>query len=257
MVETAQFSETEAIERLKEVEAETAVQTVSISSQRLLQGEMRLDAGYFNSTTAMALEALESSDLPLRRLADVTESIFIPPRFKRVYVDKDHGIPFLQGSHVVHFEPADLKYLSRVAHKRLDRWIIKAGWILVTCSGTIGRVTIALQQWNNWAASQHIMRIVPEPNGPCPSGYIYAYLKSHLGQAQFNGIYGAVVDELTAEHVENILIPVPETTEQQDIVNSINDLAIEAVKTKELALGYDASAVSSLKDLMHIPSKPA
>ncbi len=250
MVETTQFSETQALERLKEVEAETAVPTASIPSQRLLQGEMRLDAGYFNSTTALALEALESSYLNPKKLADVTESIFIPPRFKRVYVEKEHGVPFLQGSHIVHFEPADLKYLSRAAHKRLERWIIKEGWILVTCSGTIGRVTIALPQWNNWAASQHILRIVPLANGPCPPGYIYAYLKSELGQAQFNGIYGAVVDELTAEHVEDILIPVPETPEQHDAVKSINDLALESMRTKELALGYDVSAVNSVNEFV-------
>ena len=184
---------------------------------------------------------MAASGLTLKRLKEVTESIFIPPRFKRVYVDEAHGVPFLQGTHLVHFRPTDLKYLSTSAHKNLERWIIKSGWVLVTCSGTIGRVAIALQQWDGWAASQHILRVVPKDDGPCPAGYIHAWLSSPLGQAQFNGIYGAVVDELTADHVENILIPVPETEEQLEIVKSINELALEAVATKERALELNQS----------------
>lgn len=186
----------------------------------------------------------------MKKLGDVTESIFIPPRFKRVYVDKEHGVPFLQGTHIVHFRPTDLKYLSQSAHKNLDAYTIKAGWVLVTRSGTVGRVAIALKQWNDWAASEHIFRVVPKADGSCPAGYIYAWLSSPLGQAQFNGIYGAVVDELTADHVANILIPVPETEEQVDMVNSINDLVMDAVTTKERALKQDAQAIDTVSRLV-------
>ena len=222
----------------------------SIGSQWLHRDSWRLDAGYYNETTIQAHRAMASSGLVMQRLGDVTEVIFIPPRFKRVYVDKEHGVPFLQGTHITHFRPADLKYLSRSAHKNLDRWIIKAGWVLVTCSGTIGRVAIAMQQWNDWAASQHILRVVPKTGGSCPAGYIYAWLSSPLGQAQFNGTYGAVVDELTAEHVANILIPVPETPEQQNVVKSIDEAAMDAVATKERALAQDALAIDEVTRLL-------
>ena len=221
-----------------------------IGSDWLHQDSLRLDAGYYNESTMQAHRAMAASGLAMKKLGDVTENIFIPPRFKRVYVDKEHGVPFLQGTHLVHFRPTDLKYLSWSAHKNLDRWIIKAGWVLVTCSGTIGRVAIALEQWDDWAASQHILRVVPKSDGSCPAGYIYAWLSSPLGQAQFNGIYGAVVDELTADHVANILIPVPETKEQSVLINSINTLAMDAVAIKERALRLDAEAVETVKRLV-------
>ena len=215
-----------------------------------LQDSLRLDGGYYNAETTQAHRIMTASGLTLKKLKDVTESIFIPPRFKRVYVDQAHGVPFLQGTHIAHFRPTDLKYLSRSAHKNLERWIIRSGWVLVTCSGTIGRVAISLQQWDGWAASQHILRVVPQDDGPCPAGYIYAWLTSPLGQAQFNGIYGAVVDELTADHVENILIPVPETEEQREIVSSINKLALEAIATKEYALEQDEEATNKVDQLI-------
>lgn len=59
-----------------------------------------------------------------------------------------------------------------------------------------------------------------------------------------------MVDELTAAHVENILIPVPETDEQRDIVNSISALAVDALTTKERALEQDALAVETVNLLM-------
>ena len=230
---------------------EPVAATTLIDAHLLNRNDLRLDAGYYNTTTMQALRAMESSGLRMQRLGEVTENIFIPPRFKRVYVDQAHGVPFLQGSHLVHFRPADLKYLSRSAHKNLDRWIIKSGWVLVTCSGTIGRVAIALQQWDGWAASQHILRIVPKDDR-VPAGYIYAWLRSPFGQAQFNGIYGAVIDEVTADHVKDILIPVPETPDQIEAVNAINALVADSLAAKELALAQDASAVEMAGDLIQV-----
>ena len=235
---------------IEEAKSNNTSSVTGIDSDWLYRAGMRLDAGHYNSEIIDARRRLESSGLAMERLADVTERIFIPPRCKRIYVEDTHGIPFLQGTHLPQLKPTDLKYLSRSAHKNLAPWVIHAGWVLVTRSGTIGRVVIALHQWDGWAASEHILRIVPQPGGPCPPGYIHAWLSSSLGQAQFNGVYGAVVDEITAEHVENILIPVPETGEQQAIVNTVNDLAFQAVEARERVLEMDTLSVATLGELV-------
>ncbi len=196
--------------------------------------DLRLGASYYNPRVAETLAILERSGLALKPLGEVTEKIFIPPRFKRIYVDKEHGVPFLQGSHVVHFDPADIKYLSRAAHKNMEKWVIHAGWVLVTCSGTIGRITISLPRWDGWAASQHILRIIPKSDGLCPAGYIYAYLSSELGQAQLTSrIYGAVVDEIREVQASGVLIPVPHTAKQKEEVAAINQSAIAAMIKKK------------------------
>ena len=247
MVSTAREAQTAEI--VTEIDLVPDAPTALILSDEL-QESLRLDGGYYNAETIQAHRLMSASGLTLKRLKEVTERIFLPPRFKRVYVDEEHGVPFLQGTHLVHFRPTDLKFLSRSAHKNVSVWTIESGWILVTRSGTIGRAAIALQQWDGWAASEHIIRVVPLDDGPCPAGYIYAWLSSPLGQAQFNGIYGAVVDELTPEHVENILIPVPETEEQLEIVKSINKLALEAVATKERALELDEAATNTVGGLI-------
>ena len=233
----------------KAIEAYNTSPFTHVQSSQLYQSEMRLDAAHYNEDTRDAHQQLLSSRLRLERLGDVVERVFMPPRFKRVYVDQEHGTPFLQGTHLPHLRPADLKFLSRSVHDDLGPWTIEPSWVLVTRSGTIGRVAIALQQWKGWVASEHIIRIVPASSSLCPPGYIYSWLSSPLGQAQFHNVYGAVVDEITANHVESILIPVPQTEEQVAIVSRINDLAIRSVEAKEKALELDTSAISTVDRL--------
>ena len=204
--------------------------------------EIRLDAGRYNPRLIDAIRTMRESGRPLKRLADITKSVFIPPRFKRIYVEAEHGVPFLQGSHVVHFQPADLKYLSRSSRK-LEQWIVRGGWILVTCSGTIGRAMVCPPEWDGWAASQHILRIVPDEK-KCPTGYLCAFLSSPFGQAQLTAnIYGAVVDELTEEQAGGILVPVPKTASDRALVQSINESMKEATRLKSQAVAATQTGV--------------
>ena len=160
-------------------------------------GEVRLDAGYYNPQFLDVQRTLAQSGLRLERLGNVVKEVILPGRFKRIYVEPESGLPFLQGSHVVHFEPADIKYLSPASHRSIDTIVVRQGWLLITRSGTVGRVTICPVEWDGWAASEHIIRIIPDER-KCLGGYLCAFLASPLGQVQLNAnIHGAVVDELT------------------------------------------------------------
>ena len=206
--------------------------------------EARLDAGRYSPRLIDAINILRGSGLPLKRLADVTEKVFIPPRFKRIYVEAEHGVPFLQGSHVVHFQPADLKYLSRSSRK-LEQWIVGCGWILVTCSGTIGRAMVCPPEWDGWAASQHILRIVPDEQ-KCASGYLCAFLLSPFGQAQLTAsIYGAVVDELTEEQAGEILVPMPRTARDRKLAASVDRDMKASTALKSRAVAASQSSVET------------
>ena len=205
---------------------------------------LRLDAGFYNPRVADVVARLRNGDMAPVPLGTIVKNVFIPPRFKRIYVEKEHGVPFLQGRHVPQFELTDMQYLSRTAHERIDRWVIRSGWVLVTCSGSIGRVTVSPEAWDGWAASQHILRIVPEPESPCGAGYIYAFLMSEYGQAQLTStIYGAVVDEITENHARSILIPKPTTKAQRDSVAEINRVALDAIRIKAEAYALAQKSV--------------
>lgn len=248
----ADASQFELIEAPESKSPVPRAQAYSVPAQWIRQSSgLRFDAEHFNPDHARAVNLLRGSGMELRALGEVTKRVFIPPRFKRVYVDREHGVPFLQGSHLVHAEPADIKYLSRKAIKNLDRWIIRSGWVLVTCSGTIGRIAVARQQWDQWAASQHILRIVPSGDERVPAGYLAAYLRSFAGQAQLTShIYGAVVDELTEDQAQAVLVPVAKTKAQQERINRINDQVLKAVVHQEKAVSMADEALDAVVDLV-------
>jgi hypothetical protein len=209
---------------------------------------LRLDASFYNAEVIEALAALEETGMELETIGNLTERVFIPNRFPRNYVGREHGVPFLQGSHIVQFKPDDVKYLSVATHTNMERLLIYDGWILITRSGTVGRVAIVTSQWDGWAASEHIFRVVPKPRPNCPTGYLAAFLGSPVGQLQLTRqIYGAVVDELTEDHIRRIRVPLPATPAQRRAVQRIADQAIEAARMRAaaVALSKDVEAAIS------------
>ena len=227
-------------------------QQVNITSYSLPSGslagtsELRLDACYYNPTLFDVLRILDRSGMCVHHLEKITTNIVIPPRFKRIYVEANHGVPFLQGSHVVHFQPADLKYLSRLKRK-LNQWIIRSGWILLTRSGTVGRAMIAPPEWDGWAASEHILRVMPDEK-KCPVGYLCAFLSSPLGQVQLTAnIYGAVVDELTEEQAASVSVPLPETKEDWALVQQVDKTMRQGVGKRVEAVALVNNAISQIQ----------
>ena len=237
--------------------AAPAAKSYLLSSALLAESdEIRLDAAHYSPELLNTRRILEQSGLKLERLGDLVTRVILPNRIsKRIYVAPEAGLPFLQGSHVVHFQPADLKYLSPAAHRDIDKIVIRAGWLLITRSGTVGRVTICPPEWDGWAASEHVIRIVPDET-KCPSGYLCSFLTSALGQAQLRAnVHGAVVDELTDNQVRNVLVPVPAREADVEVVRSIDREMKRAVALKSQAIA--AAQTSVARTTAWLQKKPA
>lgn len=208
-------------------------------------GEVRLDASHYSPELVDVRRVLKRSGKRLARVGDVVRDVLLPARFRRVYVEKEEGIPFLQGSHVVHFRPADVKYLAPSSHGDLEAILIREGWLLLTRSGTVGRVTLCPQEWDGWAASEHIIRVVPDEQR-CPSGYLCAFIASHFGQVQLNAhVHGAVVDEITDDHVRNVLVPIPTDKKGRAMVGIIDASMKRAVELKSRAAAAASESVET------------
>jgi type I restriction enzyme S subunit len=206
----------------------------------LLSG--RFDVSFHLPLARACVSQMEKGKYPLVKLGALAEP-YVAPRFRRIYVERKHGVPFLQGSHIPERRPYDLKYLSRTAHKDLTPWTIQAGWVLVTCSGTVGRVAVATRAHEGWAASQHIERIIPI-EGRSHAGYLAAFLMTPYGQLQLTSkIYGGVVDELTAGDTAAVWLPDAPTVIQE----RIGKLVVEAFEKKEQANVVEDDAISDME----------
>jgi len=211
---------------------------------------LRLDARY--STPVVELiedninRAAKDRGFGVKTLKEVTADIFIPGRFKRAYVEEKYGVPFLQGVHIVQFKPFDVKCISRSLTENLDSYILGPLWTLVTCSGTLGRTSFVGSDIEGWAATQHIMRVVPDTK-VIDAGYLYSFLSSAYGYWQiFRNRYGAVVDEIAAEQVTDVLVPYP----SQPLQKRIGGLVIKAYDNRAKANGLENQAIKLLEDTL-------
>jgi type I restriction enzyme S subunit len=210
--------------------------------------EGRFDASFHVPIAKAAIEQMKQGKYQLVRLGELAERIFIPPRFKRIYVSSGHGIPLLQGSHIPQMKPFDLKFISQRMTTKLEQWIIHSKWVLVTCSGTIGRVALCPTAWDSWAASQHILRIMANPQKSHP-GYLAAFLMTPYGQHQLTSkIYGGVVDELTEDDTAAVYLPDPPLAVQE----KIGAFVIEAFEKKEQANAIEDQAIRQLEETLKL-----
>lgn len=207
----------------------------------------RFDASFHVPIAKAAIEQMKQGKYPLVRLGDLAERIFIPPRFKRIYVSPEHGVPFLQGSHIPMIKPFDLKFISQRANeKQIKECLIHKNWLLITRSGTVGRVMLVPQALDGWAASEHCLRLIPNTQKSHP-GYWAAFLMTPYGQHQLTSkIYGGVVDELTEDDTATLYVPNAPLAVQE----KIGALVVEAFEKKEQANTIEQNAIAQLENML-------
>jgi type I restriction enzyme S subunit len=185
----------------------------AIPSSWLEKEGCRLDCGPYMSGAIEAKVALEKLSVKKETLHEVTkgglQGIYHAGREGRTYVNNPaHGVPFLGSTDIL---ASDLSWLSLLARKQVaanPRFTIQEGWILITRSGTIGKMAYTRKDMAGMACSEHVMRIVPDPDKILP-GYLYAYLSSRFGvPLVVSGTYGAIIQHIEPYHIANIPVPI-------------------------------------------------
>lgn len=183
--------------------------STSLRLSEALSAGLRLEASAFGIEARRAVVALKASGLPLvplygqNGLCTEAHNAF---RFRRIYVDAAHGVPFLSSSDIISMYPEARNYLSRKLTKNLDQLLIKQWDVLISCSGTIGNVSLAGTTQVGCALSQDAIRTRTASSEQ--AGYVSAFLRSRYGRPQLIGAgYGSVITHIEPSHLEHILIP--------------------------------------------------
>ncbi|MBX3055412.1 MAG: N-6 DNA methylase [Anaerolineae bacterium] len=172
-------------------------------------------------------------------LKDICKEIFVPGRHKRKYVPlSDAAIPFLSTTQIFHIHDIDHKYqpLSFAADQGL---LVEEGWILVTRSGSTGRVRYVNSELSQYAISDHCIRAVPDET-KVDGGYLYAFLSSTVGQLLIDqGRYASVIETISHTRLAEIPIPLPSRQRQKeigDLVRQAEEARANANKTRKTAI---------------------
>jgi type I restriction enzyme S subunit len=252
------------------------MKVAATSVEQLHKGGRRLDASYHASGGVKALRfiwqwagqpaqpakatsrvlrergqmAYETRRLDVLEEVCVPGGIFIPSRFKRIFVDDpEHGAPYLTGSLILQAHPlAGAKLLSYRFTQNMDELALRERMILVTCSGTIGNAVYVNANFEGAVGSPDLLRIVANPE-KIPPGYLYAFLSSPLGGALIEQkTYGAVVPHIEAHHVTDLPIPRLDSATEEHV----HELIEKAAMLRVQALDSKDEALSLLASLFHI-----
>jgi len=179
------------------------------------ESNLRLDASYHQPIIDVINNNLDRSKLDIEELGRKIETIDVPPRFKRPYVEEGHGLRYLRPADLPTIKALELKYLS-TAFTDNEKYKLNEDEILVVTDGTIGWVSIVTPLIAGWYGSNNIARIVPKAG--LHSGYLLTYLLSPYGQYQLTrGIFGGVIDHITEDQIKKMRIPFPSYSVQQEI----------------------------------------
>jgi type I restriction enzyme S subunit len=206
----------------------------------------RLDASYHIPIAKKIEDHLCKYAKEVTTIGDkrVSQSVILPGRFKRIYVEEGSGIIFFGGKQIYELDPSNKKYLSLNHHAdRIDDELkVQTNTILITRSGTIGKVVIVPEHWNNWIPNEHIIRI--NPTSESIAGYLYAWLTSEYAYPLITRFtYGAVVDEIDDKQVSKIPVPL---LKDDNIITEINSMVLKANKKRSHAYELEQKALSIL-----------
>lgn len=220
---------------------------VDTFSVKLSNLDGRLDGSYHVPVVDAIVDHLKQHAAEVTTVGDsrISDRVVLPIRFKRIYVEEGYGRVLIGGKQIYELDPSNKKYISIAKHKDLIPDLeIHENTVLITRSGTIGKVAIAPRHWEKWVPSDHIIRVFPANDDI--AGYLYVYLLSDYGHELITRYtYGSVVDEIDYNHVSRIAFPI---LKNQDVQNEINSLALAANEKRYQAYKLEQEALKKMDE---------
>jgi len=183
--------------------------------------------------------------------------IYIGPRWNSSSIkidnptDTSNLIPYLTANAALELRRLTVKWLDPTkatnAQKRcIEMLRVKEGDILISRSGTIGKVTYATKDLaNNYIVSDDLVRI--RVQNPDLRAYLLAYFVSKTALSlMLLDEYGSVQQHLQPRHIQEMLIPIPDDWSMaQNMIDAGNSFmqAMEAMSESDLQIrhyGFDS-----------------
>ncbi|MCY3724908.1 MAG: restriction endonuclease subunit S [Candidatus Poribacteria bacterium] len=208
----------------------------------------RLDGSYYVPIVDVIEQHITITAKEIVKVSNsrISQSVILPDRFKRVYVEEDNGVVFFGGKQLYELDPSNKKYLSIGKHgDRIGNDLkIHTNMTLITRSGTIAKVSIVPKHWEGWIPNEHVIRVVPTSDEI--AGYLYAWLSSGYAYPLITRYtYGAVVDEINDAQVSEIVVPL---LRDENLQREINDTVLEANQKRTEAYHLEQEALRVLDE---------
>ncbi|MDN4491591.1 hypothetical protein QQX13_12175 [Demequina sp. SYSU T00068] len=207
-----------------------------VPAQLLLSGHRRLEARTYLTDGYGIRSRLESLGDKVSAFSTLAE-VWQPSRLKGYETRADVGVPYLSAGQVLEARPRIRKWLARGMINDIDRRTVELGWILLTRSGEVGRVTTPYAHHVGPVITDDLLRVVAHE--PESFGWLYAYMRTPSFYAMTRSAqYGHMIKHLEPEHV----LALPVLTAEPDVRSEIGALAARAVQLRAQALETEQRA---------------
>ncbi|GGG37492.1 type I restriction-modification system restriction endonuclease DNA specificity subunit HsdS [Dokdonia pacifica] len=236
---------------IEELKAEYFDNSVELRNYTTKLNDLRLrfDCSYHIPIVQLVEQEINKNSKEISSIGELSKKIILAGVFKRTYVDKENGVPFLGGRDITQLNPKVEKFLSKAVHEaRIKKELeVFENYVLISDRGTIGKVQIVPKHWNGWAVSQNIIKVIANSNDL--AGYLFCFLNSDYGQVLIKReIYGSVVDMIDDKNVDGIHIPLLKNEKKQ---KEINNLVLKANELRYQAHLKEQEAIKKMEEIIN------
>ena len=232
--------------------------TFSIDAAELDDKTLKLNPQFFLPALNQSLQRIVSLDgngFTVERLGDrIASQIWKGSRFKR----EDLVVDSPNENTVIYMTPTSILMrgegikhldLSRCGERRkaeIIRHQARTGEILITRSGTLGRIWVIGKSLEGVVLSDDLIRVWIDD--PALRALVFAFLRSPAGQDQLlRNEYGTVQQHLEPSHVADLQLPLPDDPSKlSDILQTVTS----ALETLERSIEMELRADQQMLDLL-------
>lgn len=161
---------------------------------------------------------------------------------------RTHGIPVYEQQHAISGIRTFRFFIDEQKFKELSRFQVKPNDLIVSCSGTVGRISIIQPEDPVGVISQALLILRPDTKRMLPK-FLYYFLSTPEGQgALVQASHGSVqVNIAPRAVVEQIEVPVPSLSEQRAIVHILGTLDDKIELNRRMSETLEAMARALFK----------
>ena len=214
------------IERGFEFNVDKKVNSVNIkeiSKGDKYTNEARLEADFYSVNAKKIIQQIQKNNSGY--LGDLATEVNRSGLRERTFVS--NGIPLITGQNLNLNSLNNLKKLSRKFTRNIEKNTTNNSDILISVQGTIGKIEYVFDNiYKNVFASEQLTKVKIDSDLIHP-GYVFAFLKSKLGQAQLLRFKtGSVIEWIIEHNIKSVLISIPED-KGHSIGEKINKLTLQ------------------------------
>jgi type I restriction-modification system DNA methylase subunit/restriction endonuclease S subunit len=171
------------------------------------------------------IQSLVEGDVPLMRLEDVCTMVRGPfggSLKKEIFVDA--GYKVYEQSHAIKNDfSIGRYYITQEKFNEMKRFALAPGDLIMSCSGTMGKVAVFPTNADKGIINQALLRIIPNREIILPEYLKFVMDSDTFQQRLLNGSTGvAISNVVSVSEIKSFEIPVPSIEKQQEILSELN-----------------------------------